>query len=268
VPFYGAVIACVDPPWGELMQKLMPQLRRRVVTYGVEAEANIQGRILELTSSGSRFEVTAKGKNLGSFSVPVPGRHNVQNALATVAVGLELDLSPEQIRSGLERFRAADRRFQIKAEVDGVTIVDDYGHHPTEIRATLDAARLRGAKRLIAIFQPHRYTRTKFLMDQLAGSLAGCDQVYVLDIYGASEPPIPGITSEALVKRMAELGIQNARYAASEEQLLCGLAGEVKSGDLVLTIGAGSVWKIGEALAKGLTTKRRESGVGDSVPAL
>ncbi len=268
VPFYGAVIACVDPPWGELMQKLMPQLRRRVVTYGVEAEANIQGRILELTSAGSRFEVTARGKNLGSFSIPVPGRHNVQNALATVAVGLELDLSPEQIRSGLERFRAADRRFQIKAEVDGVTIVDDYGHHPTEIRATLDAARLRGAKRLIAIFQPHRYTRTKFLMDELAGSLAGCDRVYVLDIYGASEAPIPGITSEALVKRMAELGIQNAKYAASEEQLLRGLAGEVKSGDLVLTIGAGSVWKIGEALAKELTTKRRESGVGDSVPAL
>ena len=123
----------------------------------------------------------------------------------------------EQIRHGLERFRAADRRFQIKAEVDGITIVDDYGHHPTEIRATLDAARLRGAKRIIAIFQPHRYTRTKFLLDELAGSFAGCDRVYVLDIYAASEPPIPGVSSERLVGRMHELGVNNARYAPSDE---------------------------------------------------
>jgi UDP-N-acetylmuramate--alanine ligase len=263
VPFYGAVVACVDPPWGELFRKLMPQLRRRVVTYGVEAEANLQGRIVDLSSAGSQFEVTANGKKLGVFSIPVPGRHNVQNALAAIAVGLELDLSPEQIRSGLERFRAADRRFQIKAEVDGVTIVDDYGHHPTEIQATLDAARLRGAKRLIAVFQPHRYSRTKFLMDELARSLAGCDRVYVLDIYSASEPPIPGITSEALVRRMAELGITNAKYAASEKALLAELAADSKSGDLVLTIGAGSVWKMGEALATELGARKRELGVGN-----
>ena len=138
---------------------------------------------------GSVFDVVVKGKVLGPFSIHVPGRHNVQNALAAVTVGLELDLTAEQIRQGLERFRGADRRFQIKAEMDGITIVDDYGHHPTEIRATLDAARLRGAKRIIAIFQPHRYTRTKFLLDEFAGCFAGCDRVYVLDIYGASEPP-------------------------------------------------------------------------------
>ena len=164
------------------------------------------------------FDVAVKGKDLGAFSIPVPGRHNVQNALAAVAVGLELDLTAEQIRHGLERFRAADRRFQIKAEVDGITIVDDYGHHPTEIRATLDAARLRGAKRIIAIFQPHRYTRTKFLLDELAGSFAGCDRVYVLDIYAASEPPIPGVSSERLVGRMHELGVTTARYAPSDER--------------------------------------------------
>ncbi len=148
-----------------------------------------------------------------------------------------------------------------------MTIVDDYGHHPTEIQATLDAARLPGAKRLIAIFQPHRYTRTKFLMDELARSLAGCDRVYVLDIYGASEPPIPGITSETLVKRMEELGIKNARYAPSDDQVVRELSLEAQPGDLILTIGAGSVWKIGESLAKELTAKRRESGVGSSVPA-
>ena len=261
VPFYGTVVVCFDTPWRELMQALMPKLRRRVVTYGIEAGADIQGTIRELTSAGSVFDVAAKGKALGTFTIPVPGRHNVQNALATIAVGLELDLSPEQIRSGLERFRAADRRFQIKAEVEGITIVDDYGHHPTEIRATLDAARLRGAKRLIAIFQPHRYTRTKFLMDELAGSFAGCDRVYVLDIYGASEQPIPGITSGSLVGRMHELGVNNARFAPSEEQLLRELAQEAQPGDLIITIGAGSVWKLGEGLAKKLGARSQESGV-------
>jgi UDP-N-acetylmuramate--alanine ligase len=260
VPFYGTVVACFDPPWRELMQTLMPKLRRRVVTYGIEAGADIQGRIRDLTSAGSVFDVAVKGKDLGAFSIPVPGRHNVQNALAAIAVGLELDLSAEQIRGGLERFRAADRRFQIKAEVEGITIVDDYGHHPTEIRATLDAARLRGAKRLIAIFQPHRYTRTKFLLDELAGSFAGCDRVYVLDIYGASEPPIPGITAGRLVGRMHELGANNARYAPSEEQLMRELLLEAQPGDLIITIGAGSVWKIGEGLAKQLGVRSQESG--------
>ena len=170
-------------------------------------------------------------------------------------------LPPEQIRHGLERFRGADRRFQIKAEVDGITIVDDYGHHPTEIRATLDAARLRGAKRIIAIFQPHRYTRTKFLLDELAGSFAGCDRVYVLDIYGASEPPIPGVSSERLVGRMHELGVNNARYAPSEEQVLEELLSDARPGDLIITIGAGSVWKIGEALAKELGARSQKLGV-------
>jgi UDP-N-acetylmuramate--alanine ligase len=260
VPFYGTVVVCFDPPWREMMQSLLPQLRRRVVTYGVEPGADIQGTIRELTSAGSVFDVVVKGKDLGTFSIPVPGRHNVQNALATIGVGLELDLSAAQIRSGLERFRAADRRFQIKAEVNGVTIVDDYGHHPTEIRATLDAARLRGAKRIIAIFQPHRYTRTKFLMDELAGSFAGCDRVYILDIYGASEQPIPGVTSERLVGRMHELGTSSARHAPSEEHLLQELVREAQPGDLIITIGAGSVWKIGEGLAKKLGDRRKESG--------
>jgi len=249
-----------------MMQSLVPKVRRRMVTYGIEAGADLQGTLRELTSAGSKFDVTLKGKKLGAFSIPVPGKHNVQNALAAIAVGLELDLSSDQIRQGLERFRAADRRFQIKAEVDGVTIVDDYGHHPTEIRATLDAARLRGAKRLMAIFQPHRYTRTKFLMDEFAGSFAGCDRVDVVDIYGASEPPIPGVTSETLVERMKQLGVRNARYAPSESQLLEELAREAQSGDLIITIGAGSVWKLGEALAKRLQV--REPNPEARTPAL
>ncbi len=258
VPFYGAVVVCFDAPWRALMQTLIPHLRRRVVRYGIDAGADVQGVVRELLPAGSTFDVVVKGKTLGPFSIHVPGRHNVQNALAAVAVGLELDLTSEQIREGLERFRGADRRFQIKAEIGGITIVDDYGHHPTEIRATLDAARLRGAKRVIAIFQPHRYTRTKFLLDELAGSLAGCDRIYVLDIYAASEPPLPGVSSERLVARMHELGVNNARYAPSEDQIVRDLTQDARPGDLIMTIGAGSVWRIGEAVAKALKEARRE----------
>jgi UDP-N-acetylmuramate--alanine ligase len=252
VPFYGAVVACFDSPWRERFQPLLPSLRRRVVTYGLEAGAEVQGQIRELNSSGAVFDAVAKGRVISPLALHVPGRHNVQNALAAVAVGLELDLSTEQIRLGLERFRGADRRFQVKAEIDGITIVDDYGHHPTEIQATLEAARLRRARRILAVFQPHRYTRTKFLLDELAGSLAGCDRVYVLDIYAASEAPIPGVSSQRLVERMRELGVNNARYAPSEQMVMEELLQEARPGDLIMTIGAGSVWKIGEALAKAL----------------
>jgi UDP-N-acetylmuramate--alanine ligase len=260
VPFYGAVVACFDPPWRETMGALLPKVRRRVVTYGLEPGADVQGTMRALNPTGSVFDVSVKGKELGTFSVPVPGRHNSQNALATIAVGLELDLTAEQIRQGLERFRAADRRFQIRAEVNGITVVDDYGHHPTEIRATLEAARLRGAKRIIAVFQPHRYTRTKFLMDELALSLAACDAAYVLDIYAASEPPLPGITSQRLVERMHQMGVKNAQYAPSEDMVVQELARDVRPGELVITIGAGSVWKVGEALAREL--KKRGPALG------
>jgi UDP-N-acetylmuramate--alanine ligase len=252
VPFYGAVVACADAPWGARFRELMPQLRRRVVTYGLDPGPDVQGGSLRLQPRGSGFEVEAGGKRLGSFAIHVPGRHNVQNALAAVAVGLELELSAEQIRNGLERFHGADRRFQIKAEFEGVTIVDDYGHHPTEIRATLEAARLWGAKRLIAIFQPHRYTRTLFLMDDFAHSFQATDQVYVLDIYPANETPIPGVTSQRLVERMAELGFRRARYAPSEQAVIQGVLEDLRPGDLILTVGAGSVGRIGDALAEAI----------------
>jgi len=260
VPFYGAVVACLDPPWRELMQGLLSQLRRRVVTYGLEPGAEVVGETLKLTPLGSSFQAIVRGKYLGDFSVQVPGRHNAQNALAAIAVGQELDLSLEQIRSGLARFRGADRRFQVKAEVEGVTVVDDYGHHPAEILATLGAARLRRPKRLVAIFQPHRYTRTQFLLDDFAHCFEGCDRVYVLDIYPASEPPIPGVTSERLVARMRELGFDRAVYAPAAEELIEQVLREARPGDLILTIGAGTVWKVGEALAESLRTREPRLG--------
>jgi len=252
VPFYGAVVACTDTPWGERFRELLPKLRRRVVTYGLEAGAEVRGKLSRLQPEGSSFEVEAAGKRLGSFAIQVPGRHNVQNALAAVAVGLELDLTGEQIREGLERFHGVDRRFQFKAECGGVTIVDDYGHHPTEIRATLEAACLRGAARLIVIFQPHRYTRTMILADDFARCFQAADRVYVLDIYAASEKPIAGVSSERLVERMAELGFRNVRYAPSEQAVIGEVLQDLRPGDLILTVGAGSVWRVGEALAEAI----------------
>jgi len=264
VPFYGAVVACTDAPWGERIRGLFPQLRRRVVTYGLDPGADVQGCSLRLQPHGASFEVEAKAKPLGSFCIRVPGRHNVQNALAAVAVGLELDLSAEQIRKGLESFHGADRRFQVKAEFGGITIVDDYGHHPTEIRATLEAARLWGAKRVIAIFQPHRYTRTLHLMDDFANSFQPADQVYVLDIYPASEPPIPGVTSERLVQRMAEQGFSRARYVPSEQAVIQGVLEDLRPGDLILTVGAGSVGRIGDALVEAIQGRSVPSGAVQS----
>jgi UDP-N-acetylmuramate--alanine ligase len=261
VPFYGAVVACSDAPWGERLKELLPQIRRRVVTYGLESAADVRGSSLELQPHGSSFEVDGGGKQLGSFSINVPGRHNAQNALAAVVVGLELGLSIQEIRDGLACFRGADRRFQVKMEFEGITIVDDYGHHPTEIRATLEAARLWGAKRIIAIFQPHRYTRTQFLMDDFARCFKAADHVYVLDIYPASEKPIQGVTARHLVERMAELGYHHAEYAPSEQAVIDGVLGDIRPGDLILTVGAGSVWRIGDALAAEIRNRPARFGV-------
>jgi UDP-N-acetylmuramate--alanine ligase len=260
VPFYGAVVACADAPWGGRFRELFPQLRRRVVTYGLDPGADVQGSSIRLQPQGSCFEVEARAKHVGSFAIRVPGRHNVQNALAAVAVGLELDLSAEEIRRGLDCFQGVDRRFQIKGEFEGITIVDDYGHHPTEIRATLEAARLWGAKRVIAIFQPHRYTRTLFLMDDFARSFQATDRVYVLDIYPASEKPIPGVTSQRLVERMAELGFEGARYAPSEQAVIQGVLEDLRTGDMILTVGAGSVGRIGDTLAEAIRGRSVRQG--------
>jgi len=245
------VVVCVDPvsaPTEVPLGTLLPRLSRRAITYGIEPGADVTAPQWETTSAGSQFEPVAQGRSLGPLTLRVPGRHNVQNALAAVAVGLELEIGADDIRRGLESFRGADRRFQVKAESNGITIVDDYGHHPTEIRATLDAARARGANRIWAIFQPHRYTRTKFLMDDFAHCFEGCERVYVLDIYPASELPIPGVSSERLVGRMRELGFERAQYV-SENDAIADVLENVRSGDLVLTVGAGNVSRVAEALA-------------------
>ncbi|NYF81187.1 UDP-N-acetylmuramate--L-alanine ligase [Granulicella arctica] len=239
VPFYGATTACVD---NALLRAVLPQVRRRVRTYGESADADFRLQVLpKQPHCQSSFQVNYKGLVLGPFSLHVPGRHNVLNATAAVAIGVQLGVAPEQIAAGLETFRGVDRRFQEKGIVRGVTVVDDYGHHPTEVLATLRAARECGYKRVHVLFQPHRYTRTRDLMPEFAAAFAEADTVQVLDIYAASEEPIPGIDAPALVKAIAAASAVKVRYAESVADGVAALAAEAREGDVILTMGAGSV---------------------------
>src|ERR1035438_3221212 len=200
VPFYGAVTACIDDP---LLKAILPRARRRVFTYGVADEADYR---LEFLAAGqgrfAQFLVHTEGGPLGPFELHVPGRHNVLNATAAVAIAQQLEVPTDKIAEGLNRFRGVDRRFQLRGEVRGVTVVDDYGHHPTEIRATLAAARECGHRRIFVVFQPHRYTRTLDLLDEFGGAFKDADTVIVLPIYAASEEPIPGVTAERLAEKI------------------------------------------------------------------
>jgi UDP-N-acetylmuramate--alanine ligase len=255
VPFYGAAIVCLDD---ENIQRILPEIRRRVITYGTSAQADLEIRDITMVAGASKFQLRRHGQDLGTFDLYVPGMHNVLNAAAAVAVGLEMELSPDQIRSGLAQYRGVDRRFQLRGVVAGICVVDDYGHHPTEIRATLQAARM-GVERVLVLFQPHRYTRTQTLFDEFARSFHQADYVWVTDIYAASEHPIEGVTAEALVERMRDHGHRAAVYSGTIAAAVAGAIDEAKPGDLVLTLGAGSISQAGEALLRGLETHAREA---------
>jgi UDP-N-acetylmuramate--alanine ligase len=242
VPFYGAVTACID---NSLLKGILPRVRRRVFTYGVAAEADFR---LEFVQAGqgrfARFLVhTAQGP-LGPFELHVPGRHNVLNATAAVAIARQLEVPEEKIAEGLNRFRGVDRRFQQRGAARGVTVVDDYGHHPTEIRATLAAARECGYRRIHVVFQPHRFSRTLDLLDQFSSAFQDADTLAVLPIYAASEEPIPGVTAERLAERIEESSrIQGpaVQFAADFPAAIAAVAARAREGDLILTLGAGSV---------------------------
>ena len=243
MPFYGATTVCVDDP---LLGGVLPRVNRRVFTYGESDGAEFQLRRLpsdRADDAQSRFVVTAEGEGeMGPFSLHVPGRHNVLNATAAVAIGVQLGVAPEQIAAGLASFRGVDRRFQVRGEVRGVTVVDDYGHHPTEVLATLSAAREATRGRVLVLFQPHRYTRTRDLMQKFAEAFGGAERVEIVDIYAASEEPIAGITAEVLVAAIGrERGDVAVQYASSIKEAVRRLAAEARAGDLVMTLGAGSV---------------------------
>ncbi len=249
VPFYGAVIVCLDDPH---VQAIVPSIARRTITYGTSAQADLRIQTMNCGPFASTFTIRFRDRDLGAFQLNVPGEHNVRNATAAIAVALELEVQPEKIREGLELYSGVDRRFQSRGSGAGVAVIDDYGHHPTEIQATLAAARLCGFHRILAIFQPHRYTRTAHLMDEFARCFLAADDVYVLDIYAASERPIEGVTAEVLVQRMRDFGHRSASYAGTIERAAEMAIAKAESGDAVLTLGAGNVWQAGDLVLEKL----------------
>ena len=265
VPFYGAVIACND---NDELRRLLAGVERRTLTYGARDDSDFRISHLQCGRSegaraGSRFRVSYKGEELGDFELRVPGAHNVSNATAAIAVGIGLDVPLEHIRKALAGFNGVDRRFQVMGTADGVTVVDDYGHHPTEIRATLSAARQCGFQRIHVIFQPHRYTRTQLLLEEFATAFGDADSVLVLDIYAAGEKPIAGITAELLAKRIREVGGQEALYVASFAEAAELAANAAQPGDMILTLGAGSIWQLAPQLLQHLESRTARS-VGQS----
>jgi len=246
VPFYGAVVASADDPE---LSAVLPRLTRRVITYGLDADsAELCGRDVVLEGFGSRCTVWRRDRlgkgdaaRLGSLGLQVPGRHSVSNALAAIAVGLELDVPFERITSALQEFKGAERRFQLVGTVAEVSVIDDYGHHPTEIAAVMAAARAAKPARVLLAFQPHRYTRTRALMGEFAATLAEADEVVLTDIYPASEDPIPGITVEALAAATNAHRATPVHVVSSVTDVAAVVAQLARGGDLVLTMGAGSI---------------------------
>ncbi|MGZ4835782.1 MAG: UDP-N-acetylmuramate--L-alanine ligase [Terriglobales bacterium] len=257
VPFYGMVVACSD---NDRLRALLPRVRRRTVTYGTRQGSDFCIRSSKLVRKAEnptiRFGVDYSGRSLSDFQLRVPGVHNVLNATAAIAVGIGLDVPVEDIRSALADFRGVDRRLQLIGQAAGVSVMDDYGHHPTEIRATLAAARQCGYPRIHVIFQPHRYTRTQALMDEFGGAFHDADSLFLLDIYPASEPPIAGVTTQALAERIAKLGDRLVIYAASFTEATQAAVAVARPGDMILTLGAGSVSQLGPKVLDALQHSR------------
>ncbi len=261
VPFYGMIVACNDDP---LLRRLLPEVQRRTVTYGTKRGSDFLIKLdarKESTPSDSRplsrFHVSYRKQELGEFTLHVPGLHNVLNATAAIAVGVGLDVQIDAIRAALDQFRGVDRRFQLRGKVAGISVIDDYGHHPTEIKATLAAARQCGFGKIHVIFQPHRYTRTRDLLEEFTTAFDDADSLFVLDVYAASEKPIEGITGEILAQRIREKNVKNGRYASSPAEAVEAAASVAQDGDMILTLGAGSVWQFGPMILEKL--KEREA---------
>jgi UDP-N-acetylmuramate--alanine ligase len=251
VPFFGAAIICLDDP---NVQLIIPNIKRRRVTYGLTAQADISAHDISYsTSFGSTFAVWKGTEVLGNIDLPVPGKHNVYNALAATAVALELEIPFATIADAFSTFKNANRRFQFKGTANGVMVVDDYGHHPTEILATLSAAKSgSGGKRTVVVFQPHRYSRTRELFDEFALAFNNADVLYVLDIYAASEQPIEGITAEVLTENIRKYGHKNVSYIGDIESAAERVLPNLQAGDLLITLGAGTVTRLSDELLERL----------------
>jgi UDP-N-acetylmuramate--alanine ligase len=254
VPFYGAAILCSDDPW---IRGLLPKVVKRYQTYGIN---DFSGTLapdfcatdIQAKAMGVEFRAHHRDRKLGPFRIRIPGVHNVVNALAAIGVALELDVSVDLIRVGLAAFSGVERRFQIRGEKRGILVVDDYGHHPTEIRATLAAAKAGWNRRVVVLFQPHRYSRTRDLIDEFSQAFAQADQLFVMDIYPAGESPIPGVSAEMLADSIKASGHPSVQWVNGDPNLVQTILGSLREGDLFLTLGAGDVWKVGHKVLMGL----------------
>jgi UDP-N-acetylmuramate--alanine ligase len=267
VPFYGAVVACADD---EPVRSILPRVTRRLVTYGFESSdaasiVNLTAHEMALEAFGSRARVRyrtaerpAESVELGELTLRVPGRHNLLNGLAAVAVGLEVGIPFASVAAALQEFQGAERRFQRLGEEDGVLVVDDYGHHPTEIAAVIAAARAGIDRRVVVVFQPHRYSRTQQLMPEFGAALSGADEIVLTDIYAAGEPPIPGITLDALASVVRSSARGLVHVVASLDQVPDAVAALSRSGDLVITLGAGSIGAVGDRILEAIRHRRTQ----------
>ena len=254
VPFYGLSVLCLDHPH---VQDLLPRIGRRHVTYGLSPQATYSARAIQFRGLETSFLALRRGESLGEFTVRMPGQHNVQNTLAAIAVADELEIPLDVMKDALATFHGVARRFSIVSQPEGVTLVDDYGHHPAEVEATLKAARNAYSQRILVAFQPHRYTRTAHLFDEFTRAFNEADVLFVTDIYPAGEAPIPGITSERLAQGIAEHGHHAVRYVSDRTLLSSEIARLVRPGDVVIALGAGDINKILPAVAAEITARAR-----------
>jgi len=249
IPFWGLAVLCLDHPG---VQTLLPRIGRRVTTYGFQAQADLRATQAQASHWGMQFHVKRGDERVGPVELPIPGVHNVQNALAALAVAVELEIPLARAAESLATFPGVERRFETKGSVGAIRVVDDYGHHPTEIRATLAAARAIHAGRIVVVFQPHRYTRTRDLFDDFAAAFHDADVVVMTEIYAAGEPKLPGVESASLVEAIAARGHRSIRLVPDLERVPDELVPSLQEGDLVITLGAGSVNGLGAELLRRL----------------
>lgn len=249
VPFYGVVIACLDSPG---IQAILSEVKRPIVTYGFSNQSDFRAEHLRFSKERSIYQAVHHKKILGDIELSVPGEHNILNSLAALALGIELGLGFDEIREGLMKYEGVRRRFDIKGIARDIMVVDDYAHHPTEVRATLSAARQGWDRRIVAVFQPHLYTRTRDFYREFATAFLECDQLIVLDVYPAREAPIPGITGKIVAEKAKELGHKNVTYVEDIEDLIPELGAITRPNDMVITLGAGHVWRYSETFYKSL----------------
>jgi UDP-N-acetylmuramate--alanine ligase len=252
VPFYGSVILCLDEP---ALQDIMPKIKKKIVTYGLNGQADLQAVDLVHKQNTTKFLVLFGNKELGEVELQIPGKHNVQNALGAIAVGLELKVPFAKIKAGIEKFTGVFRRWEIKAEIDGITVVDDYAHHPTEIKATLAGAKSGWRRRVVCVFQPHLYSRTRDFYEDFGRAFFNADMLILTDVYPAREEPIQGVTGELIANAAKSFGHKHVQYVPDKKNIPDFLMKAKRSGDIIITMGAGDIWRFGEAFIQQLTGK-------------